>query len=88
MVILCFALNKFVSIITDAFDELQREFKQKPKDFDLINFAHLWVVIRLVSKQDSSPNEQSSPSPGTYVDKLDLIQSYTERLIQFIFRVV
>ena len=61
----------FVSIITDAFDELRREFKEKHNDFDLINYAYLWVVMKVVSKQDSSPNEQSSPLPGTYVDKLE-----------------
>jgi len=36
IVILCFALNIFISIITDAFDKIRNEAKMKPFEFDLI----------------------------------------------------
>ncbi len=34
VIILCFALNLFISIITEAFDELRREYQEKLNDFD------------------------------------------------------
>ena len=39
----CFALNIFISIITDAFSELRVEEKVKPNEFDLMN--HLYSIL-------------------------------------------
>ena len=36
IIILCFMLNIFISIITDAFDKIRDEDKRKPFEFDLI----------------------------------------------------
>ena len=42
VIMLCFTLNIFISIITDAFDELRDEAKQKPNDGKaMLNYANV-----------------------------------------------
>ena len=83
MIILCFWLNIFISIITDAFDEIRREAKEKPNDFDALNY----VVkrVKTIFWRNSPLNTVSFQDK--YKDHLDMLPIYVSRLIQILNRV-
>jgi len=84
VVILCFALNLFISIITETFDELRRELKEKPNDFDLIGYAFS-VIKRIFSKKS---DQEKLPLSDKYMDHIAILPINIERLSQYVFRVI
>jgi polycystin 1L2 len=83
VVILCFALNLFLSIITDSFGELRREAKTKPNDFDLIN--HLILKMKGLSSKNSK--QEKLISPDEYKDHINVFPDRIQRLTEFIHNV-
>ena len=83
VVILCFALNIFISIITDAFDELRNEAKEKQNDFELTNYAFL-KIRNMFSKKK---NLNTISSSGKYKDRLTILPENILRFGESIIRV-
>jgi len=83
VIILFFALNIFVSIITDAFDALRAEAKKKPNDFDLINY----LTVKLKKFFNKNNPQDSVLSAENYKDHLTIFPNHMDRLNQFITRV-
>jgi hypothetical protein len=83
VIILLFALNIFISIITDAFDALRTETKKKPNDFDLINYLRFKLKKCFFKKN----LQDSVLSAENYKDHLTIFPIYIDRLNRFITRV-
>ncbi len=87
---LCFALNIFISIITDSFDKVRRDGKQHPEDeVDIFKYLkEKWsrekgsrVKKNFVSKKAKNTNE-------SYVDHLGSFHIQTNRLIDLLAAVI
>jgi hypothetical protein len=83
VIMLCFALNIFISIITDAFSELRVEEKLKPNEFDLIN--HLYSIVNKWFLK-KSPEDQL-PSSEKYQDYISIFPEHINRIDQYLDRV-
>ena len=83
VIILCFALNIFITIITDAFDELREQSKEKPNEFDLKRF----IVLKLKKLISRKPSYEHLPSPEKYKEHLSIFPEYIERINEYLFRV-
>ena len=83
VVILCFALNLFLSIITDSFGELRREAKSKPNEFDLIN--HL--ILKMKGLLSKNSKQEKLMSSDEYKDHLNVFPDRIQRLTEFIHNV-
>ena len=83
VIMLCFTLNIFISIITDAFDELREEAKQKPNDFDLVNFV-LLEVKSFFLKESSLDN---LPPASNYKDHINVLPEHINRMNEYLVRV-
>jgi hypothetical protein len=83
IIMLCFALNIFISIITDAFSELRVEEKVKPNEFDLIK--HLYSILKKWFLKKSS--EDKLPSSDKYKDYISIFPEHIDRIGQYLNRV-
>jgi hypothetical protein len=81
---ICFALNIFISIITDAFDQVRSEAKQADNQFDC--FVHALNRLKSVILW----NKSASGSPlnkSKYRDHLSILSKNINRMTNFIYRV-
>ena len=82
IVMICFTLNIFVSIITDAFGEVRDEANQNPDHFDFMSHA----FKRFKSLFQKTPTESSQEHP-IYRDQLSIFPNRVNKLINYMFRV-
>jgi hypothetical protein len=84
IVMICFILNIFISIITDAFEKIRLNSKTNPNR-DLQFWSHLKKKIRNLFKRK---DEQDSLQRKTkYRDHLSVFPNRTNALIDYIIRV-
>ena len=81
IVIICFTLNIFISIITDAFDKVRHEAKENPEKFDFMNHAIMRFKRMLRIQQNKTYFEPNCR------DHLSLFPNRVIKLINLIFRV-
>jgi polycystin 1L2 len=81
IVMICFTLNIFISIITEAFDHVRYEAKKNPDQFDFMNHA----IKRFKRLFKKSPN--FSPQKIIYRNHLSVFPKRINKLINFTFRV-
>jgi len=84
VVILCFALNIFISIITDAFDELREEAKIKPNEFDLLSY----LISRIKKFISKKPDSEKIISLEKYNNHIELFPIQVERFANGVYRVI
>jgi hypothetical protein len=83
IVMICFTLNIFVSIITEAFDHVRHKAKNNPDQFDFMNHA-IKRFKKLFGKSSSNIAEQNKQ---VYRDHLSVFPNRINKLINFTYRV-
>ena len=83
VVILYFALNIFISIITDAFDKLREEMKENPNELNLTNCLYLKLKKFFLKKS----NFDTLTSPDKYKDVLGTFPEHINKLNEHLIRV-
>ena len=81
IVMICFTLNIFVSIITEAFDHVRHEAKKNPDQYDFMNHA----IKRF--KKLFKKSLTFSPQKTIYRNHLSVFPKRIYKLINLIFRV-
>ena len=80
IVVIFFALNIFISIITDSFYTIREEAKQHPDRFDFME--HSWNKVKIFFRKKKAEKEHE-PKCKEYEDVSDAIDS----LVNFVIRV-
>ena len=78
IITLCFLLNIFISIITDAFKKVREKEKENPHRFDI--FSHIYNIVK--ERFSKRTNQQSD-----YRDHLSILPNRVNRLINYFYRV-
>jgi len=88
MIILCFVVNIFISIITDSFDQVRRNAKENPdSEIDLFKYlAEKWREN--FSKKKFGTKKKQKISYENYTDYLSSFQIQINRLVEFIAGVI
>ena len=88
MVILCFVVNIFISIITDSFDKVRRHAKKHPEDdIDLFKFvAEKWR--RNFKKRTFGTKKKTVFTYENYIDHMESFHIQINRLIEYFARVM
>jgi hypothetical protein len=89
-VMLCFALNIFISIITDSFDKVRRDGKQHPEDeVDIFKYLkEKWSREREGRMKNVFGAKKTKFTYENYVDHLSSFHTQTNRLIAFLSAVI
>jgi polycystin 1L2 len=82
IVMICFTLNIFVSIITEAFGEVRHEANENPDQFDFM--SHAFKRIKNLFQKSSLESSQKHP---IYRDHISVFLVRINRLINYTFRV-
>ena len=83
IVIIFFALNIFISIITNAFSSVRLEAKTNPHGFDF--YEHVKFKLKRLFRK-KSPLDDLQP-PCKYRDHLSILPSRIDGIVNIIFRV-
>jgi polycystin 1L2 len=83
IVMICFTLNIFISIIIEAFDHVRHEAKNNPDQFDFMN--HTIKRFKKLFKKSSSNNAEHNKQ--VYRDHLSVFPNRINKLINFTYRV-
>ena len=83
IVMLCFTLYIFISIITEAFNHVRHEAKNNPDQFDFMNraFKRFKKLLGKSSSNNAYQNEQ------VYRDHLSIFPNRINKIINFTYRV-
>ena len=81
VVILCFVLNIFITIITEAFDKIRLEAREKPNEFDLYDILKKIKERLFKKKSDLPPSDE-------YKDPLSIFPIQVNRLIDLTINVI
>jgi hypothetical protein len=82
IVMICFTLNIFVSIIIDAFGDVRHEAKKNPDEFDFMN--HAIKIFKKLFRQTELNNVEIKQ---VYRDHLSVFPNRVNKLINFTYRV-
>ena len=83
LAIICFALNIFISIITDSFDEVRFDVNQDEYSYDF--FDH--VLKRVKKLYGKARNGKDVTLVHKYRDHFSILPKYINRLANIVFRV-
>jgi hypothetical protein len=83
IVMICFTLNIFVSIIIESFGQVRHEARENPDEFDFMNHA-IKRFKKLFGKSSSNIAEQNKQ---VYRDHLSVFPNRINKLINFTYRV-
>ena len=88
MVILCFVVNIFISIITDSFDKVRRQAKEHPEnEIDFLKyFIEYWRDW--FEKKNFSSKKEKVVSYKNYTDYLTSFQTQVNRLVEILAGVI
>ena len=83
ILIICFALNIFISIIANSFEAIRNEAKTENLEFDLIDL--IWNKIGLLFKK--TPSQNTHEANHKYRNYLETFLSHVNRLLSFTYKV-
>jgi hypothetical protein len=86
IVMICFTLNIFITIITEAFDQVRQEAKKNPKNFDFMNHVFQRFKDKFFKRNNKISKGQTRTSV-VYRDSLSVFPNRINKLINYMFRV-
>ena len=89
-VMLCFALNIFISFITESFDKVRRDAKQHPEDeVEIFKYLkEIWSRVRGSRVKKIFVSKKANITNNNYVDHLCSFHIQTNKLIDLLAAVI
>jgi len=88
VIMLCFVLNIFVSIITDSFDKIRHDAKDHPEKYDVDIVKYLSQKWRELRLKKFSKREPTVVTHENYIGHLKSFHIQTNRLIDVLAKVI